>query len=213
MSQGRKNAEYEYCFYCSVAIVARKHDQLGDHFPIPKRFGGKETVPCCEPCHDMKDRLNLDTWPVEWVSKIIQDFPQMSRETKIFIGKMFFVLTDQIRQRKGSDGRIVQSNTADARAQEMLDCYERWARDPQGTKTLLKEIFARIIDDSIEQEREACAKIAFEQAKFLDQQYEGAGNSSMKIGQKIRARGEEKQVCMLGGPHTPHAGCARGYES
>lgn len=60
---------------------------VGDHFPLPKSCGGVATVDCCESCHDMKDRFNFESWPVEWMAKIVEDFPKMSRETRIFLAK------------------------------------------------------------------------------------------------------------------------------
>jgi hypothetical protein len=35
----------------------------------------------------MKDRFLLNDWPVEWAAKVINDFPLMSRETRIFLAK------------------------------------------------------------------------------------------------------------------------------
>jgi len=49
----------ETCHYCGLpaAIVER------DHFPVPARHGGTETVPACPNCHTLKDRVSLDSWP------------------------------------------------------------------------------------------------------------------------------------------------------
>ena len=83
----------KYCFYCG-AVVTRKG--VGDHFPIPKRHGGKDTVNCCESCHDMKDRIALNEWPVEWVTSLISDLPNMNRETKLFLGRAMAAYLDAI---------------------------------------------------------------------------------------------------------------------
>jgi hypothetical protein len=77
-------SEYENCFYCKSMI---NPNAVGDHFPFPKQSGGEITVPCCESCHDMKDRFNLKDWPNEWLYAVVKDFPKMSRETKIFLAK------------------------------------------------------------------------------------------------------------------------------
>ena len=76
------------CFYCG-ALVSRNGE--GDHFPLPRCAGGTATVPCCESCHDMKDRFALDNWPEDWIQKIIADFPKLSRETRLFLGKVLSV--------------------------------------------------------------------------------------------------------------------------
>jgi hypothetical protein len=60
----------------------------GDHFPIPERNGGKEIVPCCMSCHDMKDRFLPEDWPIEWVSKFFQDFKKFNLKPKILFAKV-----------------------------------------------------------------------------------------------------------------------------
>ncbi len=76
--------ESEQCFYCGALV---KEKNMGDHFPIPKHCGGKESVVCCKSCHQMKDSFTLESWPTEWLSKVLSDMPKMSRETKIFLAK------------------------------------------------------------------------------------------------------------------------------
>jgi len=51
----------ETCFYCE-RLLSPRHEH--DHFPIPQRAGGIETVPACVDCHDLKDRFTLDSWPI-----------------------------------------------------------------------------------------------------------------------------------------------------
>ncbi len=72
------------CFYCGALVTKDCED---DHFPLPYNVGGTETVPCCKSCHSMKDRYPLGDWPIEWVSKMLEDFPKLSRETRIFLAK------------------------------------------------------------------------------------------------------------------------------
>ena len=60
---------------------------VGDHMPLPKSVGGTITVPCCQSCHDMKDRFPLDRWDQTWWDAIMADFPNLSRETRIFLAK------------------------------------------------------------------------------------------------------------------------------
>lgn len=76
---------HKQCFYCGALIT---RNGKGDHFPVPSRAGGTATVPCCESCHDMKDRFNINDWPQDWIDKVTADFPLLSRETKLFLAKV-----------------------------------------------------------------------------------------------------------------------------
>lgn len=51
----------------------------------------------------MKDRFNIGNWPTEWLSVVLQDFPKMSRETRIFLAKSIRVTieaTERMKERK-----------------------------------------------------------------------------------------------------------------
>lgn len=48
------------CFYCESPLSVR-HEH--DHFPVPFRLSGIDTVPTCLNCHDLKDRIALADWP------------------------------------------------------------------------------------------------------------------------------------------------------
>ena len=82
----------EYCFYCDAALA--KDMIQKDHFPIPDRLGGKNIVHSCVTCHDMKDRFNTSHWSVEWVGRIIKDFPSLGRESRIFLAKTIDAMMD-----------------------------------------------------------------------------------------------------------------------
>lgn len=45
------------CFYCGRALSQHRHEH--DHFPIPWRHGGEDTVATCRECHSLKDRCDL----------------------------------------------------------------------------------------------------------------------------------------------------------
>jgi hypothetical protein len=45
---------WERCFYCDRLLIHGRLER--DHFPIPARHGGTETVPSCVECHSLKDR-------------------------------------------------------------------------------------------------------------------------------------------------------------
>ncbi len=84
----KKKGEIKTCFYCNT-IIAKDRLEM-DHFPIPDDCGGTFTVPACQSCHDMKDRFTLESWIQSengWIRAIINDFPSMSRETRIFLAK------------------------------------------------------------------------------------------------------------------------------
>lgn len=88
------------CFYCNGLVSGKGQ---GDHFPAPRNCGGTVTVPCCSSCHDMKDRFHLENWPTEWLTVVLQDFPKMSRETRIFLAKSLRVTLEAtliIKERK-----------------------------------------------------------------------------------------------------------------
>jgi len=81
------------CVYCdSVYSVSRS--AVGDHFPIPKRLGGLDTVDCCQQCHSLKDRIKLEDWNTAMISKVSADFPKLSRETRIFLAKAITLFQD-----------------------------------------------------------------------------------------------------------------------
>jgi hypothetical protein len=89
----KKSIKHEQCFYCD-ALLRRTSFDRGDHFPIPDRNGGTIIIPCCQSCHDMKDNFKFKDWPVEWLTKVLEDFPKLSRETRIFLAKVIGEASD-----------------------------------------------------------------------------------------------------------------------
>lgn len=81
------------CFYCGA--ILRRGVEL-DHFPVPESAGGVILVPACVSCHDMKDRTRPRDWPDDWIAKIIQDFPTLSRETKLFLAVAMRLYADTL---------------------------------------------------------------------------------------------------------------------
>lgn len=61
----------EFCYYCGAVLAAGERRAELDHAPIPDRHGGKDVIPACIICHDMKDRIPLDEWPNEWIQRIV----------------------------------------------------------------------------------------------------------------------------------------------
>jgi hypothetical protein len=85
-------APSRFCFYCGVPLVAGGKQE--DHFPVPDRHGGVVTVPCCIPCHDLKDRLDVGDWNPEWFDPLLADFGKVGRETKLFMAKALATILD-----------------------------------------------------------------------------------------------------------------------
>lgn len=95
------------CFYCEALVRTTGH---GDHFPIPKRNGGTLTVPCCESCHDMKDRFSLNDWPAEWIGKLLSQWHKLSREQRILFAKMLNICSDALSERKLHQRELAQKD-------------------------------------------------------------------------------------------------------
>lgn len=64
------------CFYCDRPLVGR-HEH--DHYPIPVRVGGVETVPTCLGCHDLKDRIPLANWPAQVLDQAMGEAGPLGR--------------------------------------------------------------------------------------------------------------------------------------
>lgn len=96
----KAHQESRTCFYCDCTYITSRTSP-GDHFPIPKRFGGEMTVPCCRECHSLKDRFSLGEWNAQMAFKVIADFPKLSRETRIFLAKLMCVVMDANAEKAG----------------------------------------------------------------------------------------------------------------
>ena len=81
------------CFYCDCVFSASA-SSFGDHFPVPKRNGGIDCVPCCQSCHDLKDRTNIEDWNGIMLQKVTSDMPKLSRETRLFLAKAVMMFSD-----------------------------------------------------------------------------------------------------------------------
>ncbi len=87
--------EHQECFYCGALCSGRIEM---DHFPLPKHLGGKFTVPSCVSCHDMKDRFRLDDWSSSWWLTFVDDFPKLSRESRLVLAKLLRVMLPYLRK-------------------------------------------------------------------------------------------------------------------
>ncbi|WP_243790427.1 HNH endonuclease signature motif containing protein [Saccharopolyspora gloriosae] len=70
------------CFYCDVKVEGR-HEH--DHFPVPRVAGGRDVVPACLDCHDLKDRILFNSWPVgaclAAIQGLVESLPVMDNLT------------------------------------------------------------------------------------------------------------------------------------
>lgn len=57
------------CFYCWTSLDDR-HEH--DHFPVPKVAGGTSVVSACLDCHDLKDRILFEKWPIQACLEAVQ---------------------------------------------------------------------------------------------------------------------------------------------
>lgn len=77
------------CFYCLRPLDALRHEH--DHFPIPARHGGTDTVPACTECHDLKDRFRLRDWPI---GDLIVGMDALPREARIMVARAVAAFLD-----------------------------------------------------------------------------------------------------------------------
>jgi hypothetical protein len=69
-------ADATRCAYCE-AVLSPRHEH--DHAPVPKRHGGKQTIPVCINCHDLKDRMNPRDWDAEAMREALADSAPLAR--------------------------------------------------------------------------------------------------------------------------------------
>lgn len=72
------------CAYCEHGLSAR-HEH--DHAPIPQEAGGKKAYCVCLNCHDLKDRVPLNKWPLNVYVNALRGFIETPWETKLFMFK------------------------------------------------------------------------------------------------------------------------------
>jgi hypothetical protein len=61
----------EACFCCDRPLSPTRHDH--DHFPIPARHGGTDTVAACHECHTRKDLAEFELHRID--GKFEVDWP------------------------------------------------------------------------------------------------------------------------------------------
>lgn len=91
----KKHKLLKTCFYCE-SVFSTSRSAQGDHMPIPRRYEGDLTVPCCKTCHEAKDNINLENWSNEMWMNVIADFPKLSRDTRLFLAKAMAVCQDAL---------------------------------------------------------------------------------------------------------------------
>jgi hypothetical protein len=89
----RDNKKLETCYYCETVFTTLR-SAMGDHFPVPRRNGGLDVVPCCKTCHEAKDSISLYQWNNEMLLDVVRDFPKLSKNTRLFLAKWLSCVTD-----------------------------------------------------------------------------------------------------------------------
>jgi hypothetical protein len=102
MALTRKGNKLQTCFYCDTVFVTSP-SAMGDHFPVPRRNSGIETVPCCVTCHNAKDNLRILDWSGNMIASVIADFPKLSAHTRIFLAKTLAIISDINESARDSD--------------------------------------------------------------------------------------------------------------
>ena len=91
----KKEKKELFCYYCDAPLNRRVEY---DHFPIPIRHGGKDVVPVCITCHDLKDRYRIENWSIENLSKAMEDlnrvWQDLGRDGRLFIAKGLISILD-----------------------------------------------------------------------------------------------------------------------
>jgi hypothetical protein len=86
------------CYVCNRMTFTSEMD----HFPIPARMGGETTFPICRDCHDLKDRHPLGTWnPDLAFSSLASLWGKATAEERLWLVKVFHILSDEITKREG----------------------------------------------------------------------------------------------------------------
>jgi hypothetical protein len=94
MSFGKREGWDEVCFYCDMPLSTACER---DHFPIPQRHGGTETVPACINCHNLKDRTELNDWPVARIwAEMSSNWPKLSPLIRVWLAKVLALSQDAL---------------------------------------------------------------------------------------------------------------------
>ena len=68
-----------------------------DHFPAPYSLGGREVLPICQPCHDLKDRITLDGWrPGEAFVQFAGLWSKADHRERLMLVKMFHIASQSV---------------------------------------------------------------------------------------------------------------------
>lgn len=96
----------QQCFYCDAQLSVR-HEH--DHYPLPARVGGKETVPACINCHDLKDRVALKNWRSEILSPAMGQVGPLGR---ILLARLAAMYANLEKDQADLDQRIADQRAA-----------------------------------------------------------------------------------------------------
>jgi|ETNvirnome_2_300_1030623.scaffolds.fasta_scaffold13766_2 hypothetical protein len=80
------------CYICKRKLLGRFEK---DHFPKPKRAGGKDVYPICISCHDAKDRMSLRSWDIDEAFKSMHNlWNNGTTEERILLAKIISLACD-----------------------------------------------------------------------------------------------------------------------
>lgn len=118
----------EQCLYCDVGLSVR-HEH--DHTPVPKRHGGKTTECVCLNCHDLKDRMDLDQWPMPAISNLFKGLNECEPSVRIFLARAIALVHDydQTATEARAEADVLRAELAVVREKFRTACLDFIAAD------------------------------------------------------------------------------------
>ena len=93
----KKKHEHLPCFACDQIMPVGRLEK--HHFPMPRRYGGNQTIWLCLGCHDYVDRITTDDWPDRFVDTAVN----LGRESKLFLLKLWSMYMDEKNKNKSTE--------------------------------------------------------------------------------------------------------------
>jgi hypothetical protein len=75
-----------------MPLAPRKHEH--DHFPVPLRNGGEDTVCACINCHDLKDRARFSDYLPEFLAAGTDLWTRAEPLERIWLARLMAMATD-----------------------------------------------------------------------------------------------------------------------
>jgi hypothetical protein len=88
-----KPAPFDACYVCQRYVGASGER---DHFPVSHAEGGECVLTICTPCHDLKDRVTLDSWDADLAFNALSGlWLKATPEERLWIIKIFHICSMQ----------------------------------------------------------------------------------------------------------------------